>query len=250
LEKEATDLCRAEMDQQQPTEKDPETETQPVPVDGVSVVLPAPGWKKRFISSRRLAAGAEETLTREQTRKWLVMQPLPEEGFLKGTSRDTSVALFTSILSPQPEEAELRWTVATEEGGSNSFSGEREPTIWAQINAENRLRVRQVLNPSCRRRLDLKFESHSTSRDLRDLRLLGDSPPSLWYRNLVKSNARARFHSEYRGKTSSEIAAGFPLFVKTIADLLSACRLKTQTPFLSSKPKSTRLQVLRLGSND
>jgi hypothetical protein len=200
-------------------------------------VLPAPGWKKRFISSRRLAVGAEETLTREQTRKWLVMQPLPEEGFLKGTSRDTSVALFISILSPQSEEAELRWTVTTEEGGSNSFSGEREPTIWAQINAENRLRVRQVLNPSCRRHLDLKFESHSTSRDLRDLRLLGDSPPSLWYRNLVKSNARARFHSEYRGKTSSKIAAGFPLFVKTIVgsslclqaqDSDSVFELKTQ----------------------
>jgi hypothetical protein len=63
LEKEATDLCRAEMDQQQPTEKDLETETQPVPVDGFSVVLPTPGWKKRFISSRRLAVGAEETLT-------------------------------------------------------------------------------------------------------------------------------------------------------------------------------------------
>jgi hypothetical protein len=144
------------------------------------------------------------------------MQPLPEKGFLKGTSRDTFVALFTSILSPRPEEAELRWTVATEEGGSNSFSGKREPVIWAQINAENRLWVRQVLNPSCRRRLDLKFESHSTSRDLRDLRLLGDSPPSLWYRNLVKSNARARFHYEYRSKTSSKIVASFPLFVKTI----------------------------------
>jgi hypothetical protein len=102
-------------------------ETQPVPVDGVSVVLPAPGWKKRFISSIRSAAGAEET----------------------------------------------------EEGGSNSGSGEREPTIWDQINTENRLRVRQMLNPSCHRRLDLKFKSHSTNRDLRDLRLLGDSPPSL-----------------------------------------------------------------------
>jgi len=59
------------------------------------------------------------------------MQPLLEGGFLKGTSRDTSVALFKSILSPQPEEVELRWTVATEEGGSNSLFGEREPTIWA-----------------------------------------------------------------------------------------------------------------------
>jgi len=63
LEKEATDLCRAEIDQQQPTEKDPETETQPVSTDVDSVVLLAPGWKKRFISSGRLAAGAEETLT-------------------------------------------------------------------------------------------------------------------------------------------------------------------------------------------
>jgi hypothetical protein len=118
-------------------------ETQPVPIDGVFVVLPALGWKKRFISLIRLAIGAEET----------------------------------------------------EEGGSNSFYGEREPAIWDQINAENRLRVRQVINPSCRHRLDLKFEIHSTSRDLRDLRLLGDSPPSLWYRNLVQSNARVRFHS-------------------------------------------------------
>jgi hypothetical protein len=100
LEKEATDLYRVEMDQQQPTEKDLETKTQPVPIDGVSVVLLALGWKKRFISSRRLATDVEETLTREQTRKWLVMQPLLEEGFLKGTSRDTFVALFTSILSP------------------------------------------------------------------------------------------------------------------------------------------------------
>ena len=98
---------RVEMDQQQPMEKDPKMETQPVPIDGVSVVLPAPGWKKRFISSRRLATSAEETLMQEQTRKWLVMQPLPEEGFLKGRSRDTSVALFTSILSPQPEEEKL-----------------------------------------------------------------------------------------------------------------------------------------------
>jgi hypothetical protein len=66
---------------------------------------------------------------------------------------------------------------------------------------------------------------------------LGDSPPSLWYRNLVKSNARARFHSEYRGKTSSEIAASFPLFVKTIVgsslclqaqDSDSVFELKTQ----------------------
>jgi hypothetical protein len=184
-EKEATVLCRAEVDQQPPTEKDPETETQPVLVDEVSVVLPTPGWKKWFISSRRLAAGIEEI----------------------------------------------------EEGGSNLFSGEREPTIWDQINAENRRWVRQVLNPSHRRHLDLKFEIHSNSRDLRDLRLLGDSPPSLWCRNLVKSNARARFHSEYRGKTSSEIAASFPLFVKTIAgsslclqaqDSDSVFELKTQ----------------------
>jgi histone H2A len=176
-EKEVTVLCRAEVDQQPPMEKDPEMETQPVPVDEVSVVLPAPGWKKWFISSRRLAADVEET----------------------------------------------------EEGGSNSFSGEREPAIWDQINAENRRRVWQVLNPSRRRRLDLKIGSHSNSRDLRDLRLLGDSPPSLWCRNLVKSNARARFHSEYRGKTSSEITTSFPLFIKTIAwifSLLAGSRLR------------------------
>jgi hypothetical protein len=41
----------------------------------------------------------------------------------------------------------------------HSFSGEREPAIWDQINVENRLRVRQVLNPSRRRRLDLKLEA-------------------------------------------------------------------------------------------
>jgi hypothetical protein len=66
---------------------------------------------------------------------------------------------------------------------------------------------------------------------------LGDSPPSLWYKNLVKSNARVRFHLEYHDKTSSEIVAGFPLFVKTIAgsslflqaqDSNSVFELKTQ----------------------
>jgi hypothetical protein len=127
--------------------------------------------------------------------------------------------------------------IATEEGGSNSFSSEREPMIWAQINAENSLWVWKVLNPSFHCHLDLKFESHSTSRDLRDLQLFGDSPPFLWYRNRVKSNARVRFHFEHHGKTISEIATSFPLFVKTIAgsslclhaqDSNSVFELKTQ----------------------
>jgi uncharacterized glyoxalase superfamily protein PhnB len=67
----------------------------------------------------------------------------------------------------------------TEEDGSNSFSGESEPTIWDQINAENRRRVWKVLNPSCCHCLDLNIGSHSNSRDLRVLQLLGDSSPSL-----------------------------------------------------------------------
>ena len=123
------------------------------------------------------------------------------------------------MVCDEAEEAgaELAASVdETEEDGSDSFSGESEPVLWDQINVENRQRVRQVLNPS-HHRLDLKIGSQSNSTDLRVLRLLGDSPPSLWYRNLVKSNARARFHSEYHGKTSSDIAACFPLFVNTIA---------------------------------
>jgi hypothetical protein len=125
----------------------------------------------------------------------------------------------------------------TEEDGSDSFSGESEPAIWDRINVENRRRVRQVLNPSRRRLLDLKIGSQSNSRDLRVLRLLGDSPPSLWCRNLVKRNAGPRIHSEYRGKTSSETTASFPLFIKTIAgssiclqaqDSVSVFELKTQ----------------------
>jgi hypothetical protein len=46
---------------------------------------------------------------------------------------------------------------------------------------------------------------------------LGGSAILALLQNQVKSNARVRFHLEYHGKTSSEIVAGFPLFVKTIA---------------------------------
>lgn len=47
------------------------------------------------------AATSEATLTCEQTRELLDLQPYPEGGFLKETSRDTSVALSKSILPPQ-----------------------------------------------------------------------------------------------------------------------------------------------------
>jgi len=47
------------------------------------------------------AATSEGTLTCEQTRELLDMQPHPEGGFFKETSRDTSVALSKSILPPQ-----------------------------------------------------------------------------------------------------------------------------------------------------
>jgi hypothetical protein len=125
----------------------------------------------------------------------------------------------------------------TEEDNSDSFSGEREPALWDRINVENRRRVQQVLNPSLRRRLDLKIGSQSNSTDLRVLRLLGGSPPSLWCINLVKRNAGPRIHSEYRGKTSSETTPSFPLFIKTIVgsslclqaqDSVSIFELKTQ----------------------
>jgi hypothetical protein len=113
-------------------------------------------------------------------------------------------------------------------------NGEKEEAVFCRAEANQ-----QVLNPSRRRRrrLNLKTGSHSNSRDLRDLRLLGDCPPSLWCRNLLKSNAGVRFHSEHRGKTSSEITTNFPLFIKTIAgsslclqvqDSDSVFELKTQ----------------------
>jgi hypothetical protein len=92
-------------------------------------------------------------------------------------------------------------------------NGEKEAMVLCRAEVDQ-----QVLNPSCRCRcLNLDIGSHSNSRDLRHLHLLGDSPLSLWCRNIVKRNARERFHSEHSGKTSSEIMTSFPLFIKTIA---------------------------------
>jgi hypothetical protein len=91
-------------------------------------------------------------------------------------------------------------------------NGEKEAAVLCRAEVNQ-----QVLNPSRHhRRLNLNIGSHSNSRDLRDLRLLGDSPPSLWCRNLFKSNARVRFHYEHPSKTISEIMENFPLFIKTI----------------------------------
>jgi hypothetical protein len=70
------------------------------------------------------------------------------------------------------------------------------------------------MNPSCR--LDLEYGNLSAIRDLRDLQPSGDLQPSLCYGNQVKSDARLRLSSEYRTEASSETAAGFPLFIKTI----------------------------------
>jgi len=47
------------------------------------------------------APTSKETLTCEQTRELLDMQPNPEGGFFKETMRDTSVAISKSTLPPQ-----------------------------------------------------------------------------------------------------------------------------------------------------
>ena len=48
-----------------------------------------------------IAATSEETLTCEQTRELLDMQPHSQGGFFKETLRDTSVALSKSIFPNQ-----------------------------------------------------------------------------------------------------------------------------------------------------
>jgi hypothetical protein len=152
------------------------------------------------------------------------------------------------LVCDEAEEVKAELAVSveeTEEDDADSFFGERKLVIRDRINVENRRRVQQVLNPSRHRLLDLKIRSRSNSRDLRVLQLLGDSPPLLWCRNLVKRNAGPQIHWEYRGKSSSETTASFPLFIKTIAgssiclqaqDSVSVFELKTQIHQATSIP--------------